>query len=87
MTGMLFPRAHNSWSCFGCTCICPNPKWGMMSTMMWSMADHDLCVESTNLPNRMVLTNIYPGFDKAAHIQPNLVQCGPIMDPDLTQTR
>lgn len=33
------------------------------------------------------MTNIYPGFDKATHVPPNFVQTGPIMDPDLTQTR
>lgn len=41
----------------------------------------------TSIPKRMVISPIYPGFDKAMHLQPNWVQCGPIMDPDLTEVR
>ena len=75
------------WSCFGCQMICPNTKFAMTSTMMWNFADADLCRESLNLPNRMIMTNIYPGFDKATHVPPNFVQTGPIMDPDLSVPR
>jgi hypothetical protein len=87
MTGMLYPKKDNMWECFGCTLVCPSVKFAAIYQFMWGFADKDLCEQSLNLANRMVLTNIYPGFDKATHVQPNFVQAGPIMDPDLTETR
>lgn len=87
MTGMLYPKAHNMMSCCGCTLLCPSMKFAFIYQFMFYFADRTLCEQSLNLSNRMVLTNIYPGFDKATHVQPNYVQAGPIMDPDLTETR
>jgi hypothetical protein len=40
-----------------------------------------------DLPYRYIMMNVFPGFDKAIHTQPNLVMTGPVMDPDLNGSR
>ena len=74
----------NSWNCFGCLCVCPSAWHTFFTLIIKQLMPPDYLKWSHSLHKRMQITPIFPGFDRALHIQPNLVQVGPILDPDQT---
>lgn len=85
--GGLYVREENSCVCCGCICVKPNWKYTVNKLAMSALVPKSYGDWITSIPQRMVISPIYPGFDKTCHLQPNWVQCGPIMDPDLTECR
>lgn len=74
------------WNCFGCVCICPNMGYSFFQLIGTSIAAPSFLDWCNELPSTMMISPIFPGFDRALHVQPNYVQVGPILDPDLSQT-
>ena len=73
MTGGLYPKRENSWNCFGCVCVCPNSNYTLFSVLVSQLGSAEYAKWIHSLPERMQITPIFPGFDRALHVQPNLV--------------
>ena len=76
MTNWMIPTHENTCACCGMVCLCPKH----ISSNVTEAGFNDLFAQ---MRHRLVLSNSFFGFEKAAHIPPNLVCTGPTMSNDI----
>ena len=82
-----YPTSENSFALCGCAIVCPRMDHFFTYYSMPFKMSPFATKAMRDLPYRYIITNVFAGFDKAIHTQPNLVMTGPVMDPDLTDAK